>query len=152
MSPKLRIPLGLIVARRLLLKHLLGGGATGALSPALPFAKIQQLVSGHCEQPGSERTAGGVILEPAGGARHAAQDFLGEIGRIGVLKLASPGVAVHHGRVNPHQLPPGLGIAGIAQADEQTRPGGRPCTHGPPRTAGITTTGAESFRKMPASP
>src|SRR5262249_52799422 len=78
---------------------------------------------GQGEQPTAKRAKLGRVLQPADAAVHRPQNLLGKVGGIRVLKLMPPGVAINKRGVQVHELPPGVAVVRIAQANQQTGPG-----------------------------
>src|SRR6516165_1598804 len=84
--------------------------------------EIMDLVAGDRVEPAAKRTAGWTIRQRRHRSRKHAEHLLGEVGGIRVLQAARPGQAVDERGVQGHELPPGVPVARIADADQQTRP------------------------------
>src|SRR5262249_54814440 len=115
-----RIPQGLIFRGRVLRQHFLGRSSTRPLPSPPPIAQVEELVPRNREQPTAERAARRIIFQLSCGRHDTAKHFLSQIRRVGVLKLPPTGEGVDHWSVQLHELPPGLVVARIPQANKQT--------------------------------
>ena len=105
-------------------QKVVGGGVAASLAvPALARQEISQLVADHRKQPGAERTALRVVVEPAHGPCDGAQDILGQVCRIGILQAMLASEAIDQRGVDIHKFGPGLGVTRIPNAHQQARPG-----------------------------
>src|SRR5262249_25669298 len=110
----------------LLLQALLLVGVAAAPQPALPAVQeVGELVAGDGVQPGAEGAAVGVVLQAPGGPGDGAQDLLHQVGSVGVLEPAVAGEAGAERGVAVGELPPGLAVAAVPDANQQAGPGRR---------------------------
>src|SRR5262249_21939189 len=70
-----------------------------------------------------------VVLQPANRTSEGAEDFLAQVGGVGVLQSLLARVVVDQRAIQRDELRPGGHIVWIAQADEQARTGGRNLGH-----------------------
>src|SRR5262249_30000506 len=106
---------GLVLGGRLFGQQPLRGAvAAAAFTVATTGAKVVNPVTGHGVEPAAKRTAGWIVVEGRGGEGDGAEDFLGQVGGIGVLEAALPGEAVNERRVQGDELPPRFAVARIA--------------------------------------
>jgi hypothetical protein len=99
------------------------GVAAAADLVAAAGQEVVDLVARDGVEPAAEGAAPRVVVQPADGAGHALQDLLHQVGSVGVLQAALAGEAVDQRRVHLDELPPGVLVARVAQADQQAGPG-----------------------------
>lgn len=125
---------GLVAIRgRDLLEHLLDVGITGGpRTDPTGGQPVDHQVAGDPEQPAPKRPTLRVGIEPLDGDGHRAKDLLHEIGGIGRLQTPGAGQAFDQGRVNRHELAPGVPVARILQTNQKARPRCRRVGHAIP--------------------
>ena len=98
--------------------------------------EVEDPVAGDGVEPAAEGAARGVVVEAGGGRGDAAEHVLHDVGGVGVLQAALAGEAVDDGGVELDELPPGVAVAAVADADEQAGTGQRSVEHEAPGLRG----------------
>src|SRR5262249_33142059 len=89
------------------------------------------LVAGDAVQPAAERPLPGVVVPAARRLRDREKDFLGQVGRVGVLQAAVADEAVDEAAVQLDELAPGRAVARVGEAGDQAGAGPQGVSHGP---------------------